>query len=282
MQNLPLGSGVELCYNFAKGGEAVKKWILAVLLAVLLVGCTAPAQPEEPPYTLPQSLYTPQDFTSMGGYLVCTAGQTVTGIDVSSHQGLIDWQQVADAGIRFAFVRLGYRGYESGVLQNDLYVDMNLQGAKAAGLAVGAYFFSQAVTVEEAQEEAAFALRILGGFSLELPLVFDWEYVSETARTAHVDNATVTACTLAFCQAVEQAGYRPAVYFNTHQLGKLAMEELQEYPWWYAKYDLEAGFPCKVDLWQYTDEGSVPGIDAKVDINLMFTDYGLGKELFGE
>ena len=256
---------------------------LLALFAVLLSGCGAdpvPTEPTQPPYTLPKSLYTPDDFQQEGEYLTCTAGNAVPGIDVSSHQGQIDWQTVADAGVKFAFVRLGYRGYEAGNLQNDLYADLNLKGAKDAGILVGAYFFSQAVTEEEAGEEAAFALKILGDFPLDLPLVYDWEYVSDTARTANVNKETLTACTLAFCNAVEKAGYRPMVYFNSAQVKKLDMEQLQQYPWWLAKYDPEQEFPCRVDLWQYTNQGEVPGINGKVDIDLMFTDYGLGKEIF--
>ena len=189
---------------------------------------------------------------------------------------------MADAGVKFAFVRLGYRGYDSGVLQNDIYVDLNLKGARQAGIAVGAYFFSQAVTVEEAKEEAAFALKILGDFSLDLPLVYDWEYVSDTARTAGVDKATLTAATLAFCDAVEKAGNLPMVYFNSAQVKMLDMEQVEKYPWWLAKYDLAQEFPCRTDLWQYTNQGEIPGINGKVDIDLMFTDYGLGKEMFAK
>lgn len=256
---------------------------LLALVAALLTGCgaePAPTEPTEPPYTLPQSLYAPEDFIQEGEYLACTAGSTVMGIDVSSHQGRIDWEAVAEAGVKFAFVRLGYRGYEAGNLQNDVYADLNLKGAKDAGILVGAYFFSQAVSKEEAEEEAEFALKILADFPLDLPLVYDWEYVSDTARTANVDKETLTACTLAFCAAVEKAGYPPMVYFNSAQVKMLDMEQVEKYPWWLAKYDPRQDFPCQVDLWQYTNQGEVPGISAKVDIDLMFTDYGLGAEVF--
>lgn len=246
---------------------------LLALIAVLLAGCSqkpAPTTttPVPPPYTLPPSRYAPEDFQMDGDSLTCSAANTVMGIDVSSHQGKIDWQAVHKAGVEFAFIRLGYRGYEAGNLQNDVYVDLNLKGAREAGIQVGAYFFSQAVTAEEAQQEAEFALKILGGFSLDLPLVYDWEYVSDTARTANVDKKTLTDCTLAFCTAVEKAGYRPMVYFNTAQVQKLDMELLERYPWWLAKYDLQQDFPCQVDMWQYTNQGTVPGINGKVDINV--------------
>ncbi len=254
---------------------------LAILLAVfLLAGCAAPE-----PWQMPVSPYGPGDFQQGERYLQCSAGQAAVGIDVSSHQGEIDWQQVADAGVQYAFIRLGYRGYESGTVQPDSNAMDNLRGAKAAGLLVGAYFFSQAVNVQEAREEAAFAMEQLEaiGVGLELPLVYDWEYVSETARTAQVDRETLTACTLAFCQAVEEGGYRPMIYFNTTQGRELLdLEQLEQYPWWLAKYELSMEFLCRVDLWQYTNQGTVPGIEGKVDVDLMFTEFGLGAQVFGQ
>jgi GH25 family lysozyme M1 (1,4-beta-N-acetylmuramidase) len=258
-----------------------------LLLAILLTGCAAteevPPTTEPQGWVMPESLYQPEDFVLVGDFLQCTKGGTVVGIDVSSHQGQIDWQTVAASGVRFVFVRLGYRGYGDGSLNEDTCAKANLAGAKAAGLKLGAYFFSQAVDATEALEEAAYAMEILDGISLDLPLVFDWEYISETARTGEVGRGALTEATAAFCEAVEQAGYRPMVYFNTNQgRFRLKLQDLEEYPWWLAKYSMEAQFLCKVDLWQYTDQGSVPGINGNVDIDLMFTDYGLGKEIFGE
>lgn len=260
------------------------KRIAAILLAVvLLTGCDRLNIPTEPPETLPPSPYTAGDYAYEGEYLTCTAGETVLGIDVSSHQGVIDWDQVAAAGIRFAFIRLGNRGYMSGDLNADAYAQENLKGAKQAGLKVGAYLFSQAVSVKEAREEAVFALNVLDGVKLDLPLVFDWEYVSGEARTAHVDARQLTDITKAFCRDVEFMGYRSMVYFNSSQARDLLhLQELKQYPWWLAMYDITTEFPCKVDLWQYANTGKVPGIQGNVDVNLMFTDYGLGAELFGK
>ena len=265
----------------------MKQIAVFLLLAAILLGCGAvgvPKETEQPPrWELPKSPYQPEDFVLVGDYLQCTKGNTVVGIDVSSHQGEIDWQTVAASGVEFAIIRLGYRGYESGTLHADAFSRLNLAGAKEAGLKVGAYFFSQAIDSGEAVAEAVYALEILDGISLDLPLVFDWEYISETARTGSVDRSTLTAATVAFCQAVEAAGYRPMVYFNTSQgRFRLDLEQLGEYPWWLAKYNTDTELFCRVDLWQYTDQGTVPGIQGNVDIDLMFTDYGLGKEIFGE
>ena len=261
------------------------KRLAAALLAValLLCGCDRPPAPTDPPETLPPSPDTPGDYRYEGDFLTCTAGNTVLGIDVSSHQGVIDWEQVASAGIEFAFIRLGYRGYSAGGLNADTNALENLRGAKQAGLKVGAYFFSQAITLAEAREEAAFALSILGDTKLDLPLVFDWEFVSQEARTAEVDARTLTDMTKAFCRDVELMGYESMVYFNSSQATDLLyLKELQEYPWWLAMYDITMEFPCRADLWQYTNTGSVPGIAGNVDINLLFTDYGLGRQVFGQ
>ena len=266
----------------------MKKIAGILLAAFLLSGCAylafPPADRQPPPWTMPVSPYGPEDFRQTEQFLACDAGTVAVGIDVSSHQGEIDWQQVASAGVKYAFIRIGYRGYGNGAVVLDTKAAANLQGAKEAGILVGAYFFSQAIDVPEAQEEAAFAMEHLKniGVTLDLPLVYDWEYVSETARTAAVDRQTLTACTLAFCQAVEAQGYDPMIYFNTSQ-GRdlLDLELLEQYPWWLAKYDMAAEFLCRVDLWQYTNQGAVPGIAGNVDIDLMFTDYGLGKVVFG-
>ncbi len=248
----------------------MKKLLALLLVALLLCSCELELQiPTEP--TLPPSLYGPEDFTYENGFLTCTASETVLGIDVSAHQGVIDWQAVADAGIQFAIIRLGSRGLVEGVLKEDAYAQVNLQQARQAGIQVGAYFFSQAISVEEAKKEAELALAILDGFALDLPLVYDWEYVDEESRTANVDARTLTDCTKAFCETVEKAGYRAMIYFNSYQATeRINLLELEQYPWWLAKYDLEADFPCRADLWQYTNTGSVPGIEGNVDVNLLF------------
>lgn len=255
-----------------------KAALFAAALALLLLGCRSG---DSGGYVPPASPYTPADFVWQGDVLTCTKGNVRHGIDVSSHQGEIDWQQVADSGVDFAFIRLGYRGYNSGTLHTDEYAGANLRGAGNAGLKVGAYFFSQAVSVEEAREEAAYALDILDGFPLDLPLMYDWEFVSLEARTGRVTGETLTECTQAFCRVIEENGLAPAVYFNTDQAQKLSLEALP-YPWWLAKYNEDLDFVCQVDLWQYSNTGTVPGIAGNVDLDLMFTDYGLGKEVFGQ
>ena len=247
--------------------------LFLLLLALLLQLLSSPGIPQNP--------YTPADYRWEDGLLTCTKGQALPGIDVSQHQGEIDWQQVADAGIRFVFLRVGNRGYQEGKLSADKRFEENYAGARAAGLKVGAYFFSQAISVEEAQEEALFALELLEGKTLELPLVFDWEYVSAEARTAAVSGKMLTDCTLAFCRAVETAGFRSMIYFNKSQaLQQLQLRRLRDYPMWLAMYDTSMTFPYRVDCWQYSNTGSIPGIGGSVDLNLLYTQWGIGKELF--
>lgn len=192
----------------------------------------------------------------------------VPGIDVSSHQGAIDWQAVADSGVEFAMVRLGYRSMGDGSLHEDARARENLAGARAAGLKVGAYFFSQAVDPREAAQEAAFALDILAGDSLDLPLAYDWEHTGEDNRAGGMEPDGLTACVHAFCGAVEAAGYQSMVYFN-QELSQtlLDLEEIRQYPFWYARYGEKMDLKRKVLLWQYSDQGTVPGISENVDLN---------------
>lgn len=194
-----------------------------------------------------------------------------TGIDVSTYQGEIDWRLVAADGIDFAILRLGYRGYTEGGLFMDQTFEPNLRGALNAGLDVGIYFFSQAITPEEAEAEAAFVLNAIGNREIACPIAFDWEPISpgSGARTESLDNDTLTRCAAAFCAKIREAGYTPAVYFN-QSLGYLRydLRELTEYALWLAEYDAEPGFYYHFDLWQYTHTGRVNGIEGDVDLDL--------------
>ena len=214
------------------------------------------------------------DFQYEGRYLGCIKAGTIPGIDVSYYQGNIDWKQVKQSGIEFAIIRVGYRGYgEEGKMVEDKLFHKNIQGALEAGLQVGVYFFSQATSVEEALEEAEFVLARIRQYDITLPVVFDWEYVSEEARTANVDPRTLTDCYLAFCGKMEEEGYTPMPYFNSYQSRKMMyLTELEQYPFWLALYSDRMTYPYRIEMWQYTDSGKVPGIEGSVDINLMFTD----------
>lgn len=227
--------------------------------------------PTEAP--IPLNPYGPEDFAYDGEYLACMAGSAVLGVDVSAHQGEVDWVQVADAGMEFAMVRIGYRGYTSGGIYGDEYAHANLTGAKAAGLKVGVYFYSQAVSPTEAALEAAYCISFLKDYEIDLPVVFDWEYVDSDARTGSIDSQTLMACAKTFCDAIADAGYEPMVYFNpTLAESLLDLEALVEYPWWLAMYSDHMTWPYNLEMWQYTANGNVPGISGDADINLWFID----------
>lgn len=203
---------------------------------------------------------------------------TAIGIDVSSHQGEIDWQKVAASGIEFAMIRVGYRGYGSeGTLNMDPYFQQNLLGAMGAGIKVGVYFYSQAINVTEAAEEAQFLLNALGGIQLDYPVVYDWETVSaDGARTKGLDSTTLTDCAITFCETVSYAGYRPMIYYNL-PVGytNYQLERLTAYDKWFAQYTSSNKPSMYYDyrMWQYTDSGSVDGISGKVDMDIIFMPY---------
>ena len=195
------------------------------------------------------------------------------GIDVSTHQKDIDWPSVAADGIDFAMLRLGLRGYaRNGKVLEDTAFRQNLQGALDAELDVGVYFFSQAITVEEAEEEAQFVLDTLDGQALDLPVAFDWEPIlGDEARTDGLDGATATRCAVAFCEKIQEAGYQAAVYFNQNQ-GYLHydLRDLKDYVLWLAEYGTVPDFYYHFDMWQYTHRGQVDGIQGDVDLDLLF------------
>ena len=211
------------------------------------------------------------DFAMVDGYLTCLSTQSVLGIDVSEWQDEINWQHVKDAGVEFAMIRVGWRGSEQGVLVEDICAQANYAGAAAVGIKVGAYFFSQAISVEEATEEANYMLNLIKDWNIEMPVVYDWEFISAESRTGNMDPRTLTDCTKAFCDIVANAGYQPMVYFNmNHSYENIYIRELTDYPFWLARYDTVLNYPYKIDMWQYTETGSVPGISTNVDINLYF------------
>ena len=198
---------------------------------------------------------------------------TLRGIDVSEHQHSVDWAQVAESGVDFAFIRLGRRGYTEGGLFEDPYYRQNLAGALENGLEVGVYFFSQAVTVLEAIEEAQFVIDRLGGYQITMPVVFDWEKIPDTpsARSNDLSMETRTDCAVAFCQTIRNAGYEPCVYFN-RTLGYYGydLSRLTDYRFWFSLPEM--GYPSfyyAVDFWQYSFTEPIPGVEGVADMNLL-------------
>lgn len=212
--------------------------------------------------------FSQNDFIKNGEWMTCVTADFSLGVDVSKYQGDIDWEQVAAAGIRFVMIRVGGRGYgQAGNLFADEMAQKNYDGAKAAGLQVGAYFFSQAISAEEAKAEAEFALAQIEKWKLDLPVAFDWEYISDTARTAQTDSVTVTACAQAFCDRIQAEGLEAMIYIRPEDQ-KLDLEQLTSYTHWVAYYGDVMDLPFRFSMWQYTKTGKVPGISGNVDINI--------------
>ncbi|MCI8869427.1 MAG: Lyzozyme M1 (1,4-beta-N-acetylmuramidase) [Lawsonibacter sp.] len=203
----------------------------------------------------------------------------IYGIDVSAYQENIDWEQVADSGISFAMIRVGYRGYSKGAVMPDKNFVQNIQGALDAGLEVGVYFFSQATSVWEAQEEADYVLDAIRSYDITYPVAFDWEFISgvSDARTNGMKPEEVTRFAGAFCDMIAEAGYTPVIYFN-QDLGYLTyqLDQLTDYTFWLAEYNGRPTFYYHFDLWQCSSSVEIPGIPGidgkpgKVDLNLDF------------
>lgn len=199
------------------------------------------------------------------------------GVDVSAYNGEIDFEAVKNFGIDFVIVRLGGRGYgQEGVMFEDEYAIKNLKAARSAGLMVGAYFFSQAITPEEAVEEANFCLDILDGFYLDYPLVFDWEQIdsAENPRTENITPDVLTECAKAFCDTVNEAGYIPCLYTDSKKAYmKFDLSKLSGIDIWYAFYNDTPDMYYNYMMWQYSCTGAVDGIEGDVDLNICFKNY---------
>lgn len=267
--------------------------ILAALVAALVIGLLSKKEPEDPhkgqvyiydgfdwiwmtPLEgVPANELTEESFSSNDGRIEYTGTDydVLRGVDVSEHQLDIDWKQVAASGVDYAYIRVGWRGYTEGGLFEDAYFERNIQGALDAGLHVGVYMFSQAVTVQEAIEEADFVLERIGKYNVTQPVVFDWEKIEAAEARSHgLTMELRTDCARAFCETVKSAGYVPCVYFNRN-LGYYGYDltRLTDYEFWFSLP--ESGFPnfyYACDMWQYSFTETVPGIAEPTDMNLWF------------
>ncbi len=227
---------------------------------------------------VPKTELKPENLSSDGDFRYYTENGEVTsklGVDVSYFQGDIDWQIVKEAGIEFAMIRAGYRGYESGKINKDPRFDEYMSGAAEAGIETGIYFYSQAVTVEEAEAEAEFVLSQTEGYDITYPVVFDWELTGEeSARTNGLSPALLTDITAKFCSTVAGAGYIPMIYSSKRQaLLRTDMDCLYMFDFWLCEYAESPEYPYIYQMWQYSSDAEVPGIKGKVDINISFIDY---------
>lgn len=200
--------------------------------------------------------------------------KTAYGVDVSAWQGEIDWQQVKDSGIDFAILRVGARGYgvETGNIVGDTSFEKNYAEAKAAGLEIGVYFFSQATNAAEAIEEARFVKDCLAGKDISLPVYFDWEHIDyDTARTQGLSGKEITDCAVAFCEEIRLMGYTAGVYMYAGiAYYDYEIDRLDDYEFWCASVGDYPFFYYEHNMWQYSCKGTVPGISTDCDMNVMF------------
>lgn len=266
------------------GGDALRRSEVCVILCgvldyvaenfVFVSGLRAPVD-----HSLRCNSYDTAAFRTEENGRITYSGTDTTvrfGIDVSEHQGVIDWAAVAADGVEFAMIRCGWRGYGSTAgLNEDKYFRANIEGALAAGLDVGVYFFSQALTEAEAREEAAYTLELIAGYELTFPVVFDWEQVAvRGSRTLSPDWAAVTDCTEVFCDAVAAAGYTPMTYFNMSMAYlRLDLSRLQKYHGWLAWYHEVPEYRYEYRMWQYGALTTVAGINGLCDVNLLFGEF---------
>ncbi len=222
---------------------------------------------------VPVFSFEPQSFYLQDGRMHYRGDSVrlVHGIDVSAHQGEIDWQQVQEDGVEFAILRAAYRGYTVGSLNVDACFENNIRGALNAGLDVGVYVFSQAISEEEALEEADLLIQLLEPHDIDGPVVFDWEVIGQKhARTYGLDTETLCKAANAFCRRIKEAGYRPMIYFNSYcGYAKYDLSEIMEYDFWFAQYREQPDFYYDYQMWQYSDKGKIAGIEGNVDLNVL-------------
>jgi GH25 family lysozyme M1 (1,4-beta-N-acetylmuramidase) len=263
--------------------------LVAAALVVILIAVSAAAvwgmlripalgplqhrqQPTEPAYVSP---YDWENLSHQDGRFSYEQDGIVVsrfGIDVSEHQGIIDWNAVASDGVTFAFIRLGNRGYTEGSLRLDAQYPANIEGARAAGIKVGVYFFSQAVNEDEAREEAEFVLKHLRGQPLDYPVVYDFETVEASeGRANHLSYQQTANNARVFCERIEAGGYPTMIYSNMREIVRYDPEFLASRKVWYAEYEtMRPHGQFDFSIWQFTSSGTIAGIDPHVDLNIQF------------
>ena len=196
---------------------------------------------------------------------------TLKGIDVSEHQGAINWSQVKASGAQFAMIRGGY-----GRNNVDKYFHANAKGATAAGIPIGMYWFSYAYTVDMARNEAKYAVALAKQYKITWPIAFDLEYdtVSYAAKNGvTITKSMATQMAKAFCEEIKASGYTPMNYTNPDYLNRYFDRSQLPYDIWLAQYASQPSI-SDMSIWQYSSSGSVPGISGRCDMNYAYKDYG--------
>ena len=262
--------------------NSAKMIFLPVLAVVLTAGTALRTQAQR---------YHNDDEMDSGYYKICTANHldescwvregslmfytedefsSRVGVDVSKWNAELDFQALRDQGVEFAIIRVGFRGYKTGEIEEDYRFCEYMDEAGAAGLDLGVYFFSQAIDEDEAVEEAQFVIDHIAGYTLSLPVYFDTEDVKEDeARTEVLAEANYNLNARAFCDTIESAGYRAGVYASSEWIRKnLDLAQLADYEIWYASYSNTPGRETGFDMWQYSASGDLEGSETYLDMNI--------------
>jgi len=200
-------------------------------------------------------------------------GTHSNGIDVSAHQGRINWAQVAASGVDFAIIRCGFRGQSVGAIYEDAYFKTNVAGATANGIKVGIYFYSTAVNENEALEEAAWVVKKISTYRITYPVVYDFEDFG-AYRCSGVGGAQATSNALTFLNFVRSNGYEPMMYANKSDITSRMSRGSFNCKFWLAHYTSQTDYKGSFNMWQYTSRGSVPGISGNVDMDVAYFSYG--------
>lgn len=207
------------------------------------------------------------------------------GIDVAKYQGTIDWQQVAASGVDFAMIRLGYRAQADGTIKEDSNARYNLQEASRAGIPIGGYFFSTAVSEEEAMEEAAWTASLISQYPITYPIVYDCEgFTDPESRQYSLTKEERTDIALVFLDTIEKLGYEGMFYASKNDMQDDAQWQVSRiedtYKIWVAQYpalpypDTQASsYTGLHQMWQYSMNGTVPGISQPVDLDIAYFGY---------
>lgn len=195
----------------------------------------------------------------------------IPGIDVSEHQGEINWTEVKDFGVRFAMIRLGYSSHGDGSIHDDAQYERNIKQCADKGIIAGIYFFSQAVTVDEAEKEANYVADRIRNERIKGPVAFDMEYVGDYDRINTLDKIQRTKIADAFCTVIKKRGYKAMIYTNPSWVDEsLDLSYLTDFDIWLAQYNEYPTFDYQFIMWQYSESGTIPGINTPVDLNIYF------------
>lgn len=222
--------------------------------------------------------YTGYDFNLLNNYPYYTYEDdnytSMFGIDVAAHQETIDWKKVKEAGVEFAFIRLGYRGASEGKLNVDLEFEYNYKNAIKNDIKVGVYWYSQPINEIEARQEAQFVLDVLNNRHLDFPIAYDFEETildDELSRMHYTNKEDRTKMALAFCEEIEKANKEVMLYTYLYWAENYYdWSLLDKYPVWFAQYEEKPQFDRPFIIWQYSDNGNIDGINKPCDLNIMF------------